>query len=64
MAMTRTFSLLMVFLVTVLMVVGGPGSGHCKTVELTYSIFFPATTATHFSPQSGQRKSKREPTAP
>ncbi|MBI5249565.1 MAG: TRAP transporter substrate-binding protein [Desulfomonile tiedjei] len=41
--MTRTFLSLMVFLVTVLMVVGGSSPGQCKTFELTYSIFFPAT---------------------
>ncbi len=39
----RTFPLLMVFLVGALMVVGGYSPGQCKTVELTYSIFFPAT---------------------
>ncbi len=40
---TRTFLALLVFLVTTLLVVGGYSPGQCKTVELTYSIFFPAT---------------------
>jgi TRAP-type transport system periplasmic protein len=40
---TRTSLLLVVFLVTALLVVGGYSSGQCKTIELTYSIFFPAT---------------------
>jgi len=39
----KTFFLFSVFLAVAMLVVGGYGLGHCKTVELTYSIFFPAT---------------------
>ncbi len=40
---TRSLVLLVTFLVVALMVVGGYSPGQCKTVELSYSIFFPAT---------------------
>ncbi len=43
MSTTRTFPLLTVILVAALMVLGGHSPGQSKTLELTYSIFFPAT---------------------